>query len=64
MIMTARPHPPGDTEVIRNNKSHWSGVTVAIMVIYHTSCPADPRYYNYYIILYDTINPYILVYNI
>ena len=28
MIMTARPHPPGDTEVMRNNESYWSGLIV------------------------------------
>ena len=26
MIMTARPHPPGHVEVMRNNESHWSGL--------------------------------------
>ena len=26
MIITTRPHPPGDTEVMRNNESHWSGL--------------------------------------
>jgi hypothetical protein len=26
IIMTARPHPPGDIEVMRNNESHWSGL--------------------------------------
>jgi hypothetical protein len=26
--MTARPHPPGDIEVMRNNESHWSGLTL------------------------------------
>jgi hypothetical protein len=24
--MTARPHPPGESEVMRNNESHWSGL--------------------------------------
>jgi hypothetical protein len=27
MILTTRPHPPGDTEVMRTNESHWSGST-------------------------------------
>ena len=27
MIITARPHPPGDSEMMRNNESHWSGLT-------------------------------------
>jgi hypothetical protein len=30
MIMTARPHPPGDTEVMRNNEYHWSGLTMVV----------------------------------
>ena len=28
--MTARPHPPEDVEVMRNNESHWSGLTLLI----------------------------------
>ena len=32
MIMTARSHSPGDTEVIRNNKSHWSGFTILLIM--------------------------------
>ena len=29
IIMSALPHPPGDTEVMRNNESHWSGLIIA-----------------------------------
>ena len=33
MIMTTRPHPPGDTEAMRNNESHWSGLNgIAILL--------------------------------
>ena len=28
--MTAHLHPPGDTEVIRNKESHWSGLSHCI----------------------------------
>jgi hypothetical protein len=29
--MTARPHPPGDIEVMRNNESHWGGLILSVL---------------------------------
>jgi hypothetical protein len=29
IMNTACPHPPGDTEVMRNNESHWSDLSLS-----------------------------------
>ena len=34
--MTARPHTPVDTEVMRNNESYWSGLTNCECQLGHT----------------------------
>ena len=44
--MTVRPHPPGDTEVMRNNESHWSGLTKCECAPVGT-CYRQPVYFQY-----------------